>query len=671
MAQKAAIRSTLPYRLRVIFKNFWGGTLIFMGLMILLRVLEIYMIFDNHVINLKPSEILIAGLFQDLGWLLYLTGLLLMIYFPISLLSAKLGKVILLVLLTTLTIAQAGLIFYFTKTLVPLGKDLFAYSMDDLILTISSSGQLNFWTVTGSILALALIFGFLNLGNKYIRLSLKGYVFLTVVYLISVFTFTVLAPSQGSGANENKQNIELNKSRYLTEQAFEEWMYGGEYYFDFYLRSVSDDLLVKKEFIGDEYPFAHSGDYPDVLSPFFDSLEQAPDIVFIFLESFGKAYSGRDAYLGSFTPFLDSLEQHSLVWLNAISSTGRTFGLQPGVFGGLPFGNRGFLELADEIPYHQTLLSVLGQNGYEIRYFIGADKNFDNVGPFIEYQKPTQFIDEKGFDPKYPKGPSSGSFSWGYADKELFLNGLDKLPSNYTAPQLITFQTQTSHDPYLVPERTFYEEKFEEHLINYLKLDDDQLPNYRAYKDIYMTVLYADDAVRLFFEEYKKRPEFENTVFIITGDHRLPEVPMSTRLDRFHVPLIIYSPLLKRNDYFKGLSSHYEITPSLLSFLEKQNQIRVPEIVTWQGQVLDTSRTFQSKIAMPLMRNKNQLVEYIHGEFFLSAGDLFLINDNLDIEPIQDPDMMTKLNGEFEDFKNKNSYMVQTRKLLPPPSDIQ
>ncbi|HAZ25236.1 MAG TPA: sulfatase, partial [Algoriphagus sp.] len=126
-----------------------------------------------------------------------------------------------------------------------------------------------------------------------------------------------------------------------------------------------------------------------------------------------------------------------------------------------------------------------------------------------------------------------------------------------------------------------------------------------------MTVLYADDAVKEFINEYKKRPEFSNTIFIITGDHRLPEIPMSSRLDRFHVPLIIYSPLLEKTDYFKGVTSHYEITPSILAFLEAQVGIELPEQVTWQGQVLDTARNFQSRIAMPLMRNKNQLMEYI------------------------------------------------------------
>jgi hypothetical protein len=111
--------------------------------------------------------------------------------------------------------------------------------------------------------------------------------------------------------------------------------------------------------------------------------------------------------------------------------------------------------------------------------------------------------------------------------------------------------------------------------------------------------------------------------------------------------------------------SHFEVTPSILAFLQAQIGIQVPEKEIWMGQVLDTSRVFQSKIAMPLMRNKNQLMEYINGEYFLSDDQLFIITDGLNIDPIEDQNMWNKLSGEFEDFKNKNNYTVQTRKLLP------
>jgi phosphoglycerol transferase MdoB-like AlkP superfamily enzyme len=665
MAQKAEIRSTLPLRTQTVFRNFWGMSMVFIFLVCLLRIAETVLVFRSHTLSFSVWKTFGIGLAFDLAWMLYVLGLLFISYMFLSLLSAKFAKILLQLTLTVFLLVQLGLVFYFITTLVPLGKDLFAYSYADLSRTVSASGMLNTRNIIFAVVFIVVVVGLLQLGTRLLNFSVKTFVTITSIHFAGLLTIALLPPPDKQDSNETELNVKLNKSRFLAEQSFEHFMYGGEFYFDFYLRGTNDDLLVKKKFTDDEYPFLHENDYPDVLSPFFDSLDVAPDIVFLLMESFGGAYSGKDAYLGSFTPFLDSLAQHSLVWTNAISSTGRTFGLLPGVFGGLPFGEKGFLELYQEFPYHNSLLSVLRDNGYESRFFIGSDANFDNEAVFLNYQGIVQLEEEKKFPSTFSKAPSIAGFSWGYADKDVFIHGINTLPAAVTAPQLRIFQTLTSHDPYLVPEREYYKQKIQDHLSNRLRLSTAKIQEYMAYENIYMTILYADDALKLFFEKYQQRPEFANTIFVITGDHRLPEIPMTSRLDRFHVPLLIYSPLLKRTEYFKGVSSHYEITPSLLAFLEKQNLVSLPEEVIWQGQVLDTAQTFQSHIAMPLMRNKNQLMEYIHGEYLLSDGQVFLISDGLNIEPVDDGRILNKLNGEFEEFKNKNRYMVQTRKLMP------
>ncbi|REG92752.1 putative sulfatase [Algoriphagus antarcticus] len=665
MAQKAEIRSNLPAKIQTTLSNFWSMSLIFSILMILLRAIEMILIFNSHTIRVTFLEVIGYSLFEDFNWILYFLGLLFILHVVNSLVSATLAKRFTQVWLVIALLAQSALVFYFLKTLVPLGKDLFAYNIDDIIITVRSSGQLNFMTIGGGIVFSALIFFIFNIVNKHLIFKTKtSMVFTITMYWFLIFIYFIPF-SDSNKLNEVKANIQLNKSKYLSEQSFDYFMYSGEYYFDFYLRSLNEALFVKKEFIDPTYPFLHTADYPDVLSPYFDSLSSPPDIVFVLIESLGKAYSGKDAYLGSFTPFLDSLESHSLVWTNAISSTGRTFGILPGLFAGLPYGQRGFLELYEDYPHHESLLSILKENDYETSFFLGTDASFDHQEEFLENAGLSELIDIQGFDPKYEKMASNTGFSWGYGDKELFKNGLSFFPKSDGKPQLGIFQTITSHDPYLVPEREFYSVKFEDHLENYLNLSEAKKTEYRDYQNIYMTILYADDAVKDFITSYSKKPEFANTIFVFTGDHRLPEIPMASRLDRFHVPLIIYSPLINRPTYFKGMTSHFEVTPSLLAFLQAQIGIQLPEQEVWMGQVLDTSRVFQSKIAMPLMRNKNQLLEYLNGEYFLSDDQLFVITDGLNIDPVEDQNLKNKLTGEFEDFKNKNNYTIQTHKLLP------
>src|SRR5690606_12026933 len=301
-------------------------------------------------------------------------------------------------------------------------------------------GQLNILTIGGGILIIGLIFYLFNLSIKFLNFSTKNSMVMTITMYWFLLLFNFIPILNSDGLNEAKTNIQLNKSKFLSEQAFDYFMYNDEYYFDFYLRSVGDDMNVKKEYTDLDYPFLHKADYPDVLSPYFDSVSTAPDIVFILVESLGKAYSGKDAYLGSFTPFLDSLESHSLVWTNAISSTGRTFGLLPGLFAGLPYGEKGFLELYQDYPLHESLLSILKDNGYNTSFFTGSDLSFDNERNFLEYAKVDQLIESKNFPPEYEKMASTTGFTWGYGDKELFRHGISIFPPMDEKPQLGIFQ---------------------------------------------------------------------------------------------------------------------------------------------------------------------------------------------------------------------------------------
>ena len=87
-------------------------------------------------------------------------------------------------------------------------------------------------------------------------------------------------------------------------------------------------------------------------------------------------------------------------------------------------------------------------------------------------------------------------------------------------------------------------------------------------------LLYTDNSIQSFMQAYSKRPDYANTIFIITGDHRLIPVPQKDNLSRFHVPLYIYSPMLKKTAKFKSISSHTDVAPSLVSFLTNNYTIQ-------------------------------------------------------------------------------------------------
>jgi uncharacterized sulfatase len=180
------------------------------------------------------------------------------------------------------------------------------------------------------------------------------------------------------------------------------------------------------------------------------------------------------------------------------------------------------------------------------------------------------------------------------------------------------------------------------------------------------TVIYTDEALQQFFNEYAKKPSFKNTIFIITGDHRMPEIEVSTQIDRFHVPLIIYSPMLNKPANFKSVVTHFDITPSLLKLFNSNFGISSPSYVHWIGTGLDTDPNYTCNKKVALMRNKTQLFDYLDGMNFLSMNDkLYVLETDMDIEEIHDQVKHDKLSGEFDEFKKNNAQVMKTGRLEP------
>ncbi|MBK5269691.1 MAG: sulfatase-like hydrolase/transferase, partial [Bacteroidia bacterium] len=209
-----------------------------------------------------------------------------------------------------------------------------------------------------------------------------------------------------------------------------------------------------------------------------------------------------------------------------------------------------------------------------------------------------------------------------------------------------------------------YEQKFEERM-QQLNFTEAKKQEHRGYKDQYTSISFLNDALRMFFDAYKKRSDFGNTIFIITGDHRMPEIPMSTKMDRFHVPLLIYSPLLNRTASFASVSTHFDIAPTLLSFLHNNYNFQKPTLASWMGSGIDTSRGFVNNHSYPLMQTKNDVIDFIMGNFHLNGENMFSISDNMGEEPLDDKAKYAQLQGTFNQFKSRNEKFIEGAKLIP------
>jgi len=629
----------------------------------------------NSIVHGVPGALLTTVAVAFLADIIYFfqsSCILFVIYFLLTFLSVKLARVVYIVLCLFLILVQVGLTVYFGKTSVLLGADLYSYSSEEISQTVGAAGGLS----TGLLAVLAGVVGMVILLVQLVAhriqsgpgwsFGLAGLGALAMLFNVSVSSIMPVLET------EYANNLVINKPAYLARATLTRFdgntddsvdIYADAYIGDYGETASATGITAVNYLAENQYPFLHKDETPDVLGPFFNTAPTPPNVVIIIVEGLGRAFTGPDAYLGSFTPFVDSLAQQSLYWENFLSEGGRTFAVLPSILGSLPFGQQGFSDLGAQMPDHLSLPGILKKNGYTSAFYYGGSAKFDNMSAFLRKEGVARIVDEPTYGAGYQKMPGVNGFTWGYGDKDLFRHYLAVNSPTDTQPKLQVLLTVSTHDPFRINEQDRYLQKAAQRFAT-LNLTPDQQQDRRNYSYQFASILYTDDALRAFFAAYRKRPDFDRTIFLITGDHRMPEIPMTTKLDRYHVPLIVYSPLLKRRATFRAISTHFDVAPTLLAFLRNNYNLKTPQVVSWLGTGIDTTRQFQNVHAYPLKMTKAEMVDFVMGPYMLNQNTLYQINNNMNLEPVNEVNQYNRLNATFDQFKRKNDRF-QNSKLLP------
>ena len=648
-------------------RRFLSLSLVFASMILMVRIYELVVVSNLSDYPAGSFSVMLKGLKFDLVVYLQISAILMIPFLLLAYFSQKLARYFFAIVSILLILGDILLIKYFSTARVPLGADLLGYSMSEIRHTVGTSGELK--VLPFLVIALFLIFMFrVMIRHVYIKLKPWIMAVLTVLMLASFLPLKQLTPDPTTFENEFGMFAADNKLGFFTRSMTRHYLNKGalnEQPYTFKtVATTSDENSFT--YINQEYPFLHKETTPDVLGEYFNLGATPPNIVFVVVESLGRAYSGAGAYLGSYTPFLDSLMQKSLYWENCLSTSGRTFQVLPSTLASVPFGEKGFAEMGDQMPDHPSLISILKkQAGYSSSFVYGGEAGFDNMDIFLRRQGVTQIIDSRSFGPEYTRLPASAAgFSWGYGDKEIFSRYLEDLRTKPATPRIDVMLTLAMHEPFMVSNQEYYNQKAEERLKG-LEVNEKIKSFDQQYLKQLATVMYFDESVRYFFDEFSKTKEFANTIFIITGDHRMPEIPISTQIDRFHVPLVIYSPMLKKAEKFSSIVTHFDITPSLVAMLNAGKFIKRPTVASWMGHGLDNSVDFRSQHTYPLMRNKNEILDLIKGKDFLSNQTAYQIFPNLNIEPTNVGNLQKQLKDELDDFLRKNNYACKNNKLIP------
>ncbi|HSQ45923.1 MAG TPA: sulfatase-like hydrolase/transferase, partial [Lutibacter sp.] len=318
---------------------------------------------------------------------------------------------------------------------------------------------------------------------------------------------------------------------------------------------------------------------------------------------------------------------------------------------------------------HFSLISILKANDYTTSFYAGHQTSFDRLINFLEYNVIDHITDENNFGSEYVKTQSNaGGFSWGYPDSEIFKKTLSELDGK-KQPRLDIIMTLTNHEPFEFPSKSSYLAKVDSMLYSKqnFKVEKKEIT---AYKEVFASLLYTDKSLENFMKAYAERPDYNNTIFIITGDHRLIPIAQKDKLCRFHVPLLIFSPMLKKAENFKSVSSHWDVTPSLLSFLMNNYKFNKLKETAWMSQGLDTARQFRNIHKIPLMRYKGTINDYIYNDYFYADGELYKIDENFGTNKVNEPELLKTVSDSLLEFKKLNSYLITKNKIFPDSLNI-
>ena len=256
-------------------------------------------------------------------------------------------------------------------------------------------------------------------------------------------------------------------------------------------------------------------------------------------------------------PFLDELAESSLLAERAYTtvphSSKASVSANCGVYPHLVTTSTEALPEGIPAP---CLAGLLKEQGYNTVFFQSSTKRFENFQGLVrnfgyEEYYPLESMDEKGF---------KKTNYFGYEDDMMLGPSEEWLKEHKDGPFVAEYLTGTGHHDYQCLDTRYEHEDFSEddltnHYLNCMRLQDYFLKN--------------------LIDQYKELGLYENTIFVIYGDHGegFGEHGLLGHNDTIYeeglkVPFLIHAPgWFESGERVEGLSNHTDLLPTVIEML--------------------------------------------------------------------------------------------------------
>jgi len=279
------------------------------------------------------------------------------------------------------------------------------------------------------------------------------------------------------------------------------------------------------------------------------------NIVLIMMESFSGEFVGAFGNDQGITPEFDKLATQGLLFDRFFSNGTHT---HQGMFATVAcFPNLPGYEYLMQQPEGQNLFSglpvLLNHRRFNDLYIYNGHFSWDNQQGFFRSQGMSNFIGRDDF-----RDPIFIDPTWGVSDEDMFnraLQELDRMPAD--KPFYAILQTLSNHTPYALPEQLPVEP-----VTGFGKLDQ-HLTAQR----------YSDWVLGQFFARAADSPWFEDTLFVILGDHGFAITRQLAEIDllRFRVPMLILGPGIRETygALNHTVATQTDVVPTVVGLLGK------------------------------------------------------------------------------------------------------